>query len=84
MGSQDWPLFRLRITADADPGAIARVLQPFQNLNVLPRKVVAEIASTGLVHLSVDVTGVPEDTIRMIAARISQVPCILDAHWCRA
>jgi hypothetical protein len=84
MHSQDWSLFRLRVTAEADPAALARVLQPFQNLNVLPRKVVAELASTGVLHLIVDVTGVSEDAVRVITAKIGQAPCIMNAHWCRA
>ena len=31
----------LRVSADADPGALARVLTCFQSLNVVPRRVVA-------------------------------------------
>ena len=42
MSAQQFSLLRLRVVADADPGALGRVLEPFQNLNTLPRRVVAE------------------------------------------
>jgi hypothetical protein len=33
-----WLVSRLRLTTDADPSSLARILRPFQNLNVgLPR-----------------------------------------------
>ena len=32
-------LYRLRVTAEADLGALSRVLERFQNLNVVPRRV---------------------------------------------
>jgi hypothetical protein len=80
---QTWSLFRLRVTAEADPGALPRILQYFHNLNVLPRKVLAEIATTGNVHVEVDVTGLSEDTICLIAAKLGQAPFIVNAYWHR-
>jgi hypothetical protein len=41
------------------PGALARVLERFQNLNVLPRRVIAELATTGVFHIEVDGEGAP-------------------------
>jgi hypothetical protein len=35
-------LLRLRVLAEADSGALMRVLERFQNLGVLPRRVIAE------------------------------------------
>jgi hypothetical protein len=84
MSTQTWSFLRLRVTAEADPGALARILNHFQNLNILPRKVVAEIATTGIFHVEVDVTGLSEDTVSLIAAKIGEVPCILSARWHRA
>jgi hypothetical protein len=74
-------LLRLRVVAEPDPGALARVIERFQNLNVLPRRIVAEFGSTGAFHIQVDVLGVSEQTLTLIAAKIGQVPSVLSAHW---
>jgi hypothetical protein len=79
--SQELALLRLRVVAEADPGALARVLERFQNLNVLPRRVVAEFGSTGAFHIQVDVLGIPEALLTLIAEKIGQVPSVLNAHW---
>jgi hypothetical protein len=57
------------------------VIERFQNLNVLPRRIVAEFGSTGSFHIQVDVLGVSEQTLTLIAAKIGQVPSVLSAHW---
>jgi hypothetical protein len=54
MSCEEFSLWRLRVVADADPGALARVLERFQNLNVLPRRVIADLATTGVFHIEVD------------------------------
>lgn len=73
----------LRVSADADPGALARVLTCFQSLNVVPRRVVAEQGTTGTLHIRIDVTGLTEGHLSLIAARIGQVPCVGNAYWHR-
>jgi hypothetical protein len=80
MFSQAMSLWRLRVVADPDPGAIARVLERFQNLNVLPRRVLAEFGTNGVLHIQVDVFGFPPEELRMIAAKIAQAPCIVSAY----
>ncbi len=47
MSSPDWPVLHLRVSAEPDPGVLARVLERFQNLNVVPRRVLADWATTG-------------------------------------
>lgn len=84
MSSQDWSLLRLRVVADADPGALARVLERFQNLNVLPRRVVADWGIAGTCHIEIDIAGLSEATLDLIAAKLGQVPCMLNAYWQRA
>ncbi|HKT73868.1 MAG TPA: hypothetical protein VJQ47_13335 [Steroidobacteraceae bacterium] len=74
-------LWRLLVTAEADPGAIARVLERFQNLNVLPRRVMAECGVTGVLYIQVDVAGVAVDCLSLIAAKLGQCPSILAASW---
>ena len=84
MSSDELSLLRLRVVADADPIALVRVLERFQNLNVVPRKVTAELCMTGIYHVEVDILGIPEDTLKMIATKLGESPCIHTARWHRA
>ena len=83
MSSQSSPSLRLKVQAEADPGALARVLERFQNLNIVPWRVTAELAATGTLHVRVDIAGVREETVRLIAAKLGQVPCVLAVSWIR-
>jgi hypothetical protein len=83
MAVQEFSLWRLRVVAEADPCALARVLERFQNLNVLPRRIIAEFGSNDLLHVQVDVFGLPEAQLGMIAAKIGQFPSIVNAYWHR-
>lgn len=73
----------LRVCADSDPGALARVLTCFQSLNVVPRRVIAEHGAAGALYIRVDVTGLTEAHLSLIAARIGQAPCVGNAYWHR-
>ena len=83
MSSDQWSLLYLRVTAETDPGALARVLERFTNLNIVPRKVIAEWGATDTLHVEVQLTGVAEHTLSVIAAKLAQVPCIVSAYWHR-
>jgi len=83
MSSSDWPVLTLRVAADADPGALARVLERFQNLNVTPRRVVAEWGINATLHVQVDIAGLSEERVSLIAAKLGQVPSIVNAYWHR-
>jgi hypothetical protein len=83
MSSLEVCLLRLRVVADADPGAIARVIERFQNLNVLPRRVIAEFGIDETIHIQVDVCGMPEEQIKLVAAKIRQATSIVHAYWHR-
>jgi hypothetical protein len=76
-------LFRLRVVANADPGALARVIERFQNLNILPRRVIAEFGINETIHIQVDVCGMPEEQIKIVAAKIGQAPSVVNAYWHR-
>ena len=80
---EELSLWRLRIVADNDPGAVARVLERFQNLNVLPRRIIAECTSNDKFYIQVDVFGLPEEQLRLVAAKIRQSPSIVNAYWHR-
>ena len=83
MSSPDWPVLHLRVTAEPDPGVLARVLERFQNLNVVPRRVLADWATTGTLHIEVQVSGISETMLNLITVKLGQVPTILAAHWHR-
>ena len=83
MCSQESTLWRLRVIADADPSALARVVERFQNLNVLPRRVVAEFGSNETLHIQVDVFGLSEQQLSLIAAKIAQATSIANVYWHR-
>jgi len=83
MSSLELSVLYLQVTAEPDPGALARVLERFQNLNVLPRSVRAEWATTGVLHVEVQIAGLSEHTFNIITDKIAQVPCILNAYWHR-
>jgi len=78
-----WALLRLRVTTDGDPSALPRLLGYFQNLNVTPRSVSAEFGTAGLMHLSVDICGLPEQRMSLIADKIGAAPCVLNSFWHR-
>ncbi|MGH8290742.1 MAG: hypothetical protein ACREV7_17295 [Steroidobacteraceae bacterium] len=73
----------LRVTAEADPGASARVLAYFQNLNVVPRRVFVEFGTTGSLRIKIEVFGLSERLLSLITAKISQVPAVATAYWHR-
>ncbi len=81
MSSPASSLLRLRVVADADPGALARVLERFQNLNVVPRKVVAEYATNDKLHVQVDIVGVTAERLTLIAAKIAATPAVISSYW---
>jgi hypothetical protein len=73
----------LRVTAEADPGALPRLLANFQHLNILPRRVVAEFGVDELLHVRIDVAGVPARRLDVLAAKMGQIPTVLSAYWHR-
>jgi hypothetical protein len=83
MDSLTVSLFRLRVVADADPGAVARVIERFQNINILPRRVIAEFGTNETIHIQVDVCGIPEEQLKTMTAKIRQATSIVSAHWHR-
>lgn len=74
-------LLCLRVRAESDPGALARVVGFFQSLNVVPRRVLAEFGTDAALHIRVDVTGLTEHRLSVIAAKIGQIPSIENAYW---
>ena len=69
-------LLALRVSTDGDPSVLTRLLAHFHNLNVTPRRVVAEFGLHNELHVRVDVSGLSD-----ITAKIGQNPCVLNAYW---
>jgi len=81
--SQPYSRRRLQVVADADPGAIVRVVERFQNLNIVPRRVTAEFSSNDLLYIAVDVCGVSDEQLMLIVGKIRQAMSIVNAYWHR-
>ena len=80
---QSYSRRRLQVVADADPGALARVVERLQTLNIGPRRVTAEFASNDILHIEVDVCGLPDEQLALIAGKIRQAACVVNAYWHR-
>jgi hypothetical protein len=80
-GPNPYKLLRLHVTSDGDPSVLPRLLGLFQNLNVTPRAVLAEFGIDALMHLSIDVCGLHEARLNLIAGKIGQTPCVHNAYW---
>ena len=71
----------LRVTAEADPSALARIIAFFQNRNLIPMRVEAEFATNRILHIRIDTSDVPDEQMVLIAAKVCEVPCVLNASW---
>lgn len=78
---ESFSLLRLRVVAEADAGALMRVLERFQNLGVLPRRVIAEFTTTDSLSIQLDVAGLEEARLSLIAAKLGELPCVTQAYW---
>jgi len=76
-------LLRLRVVADADPAALTYVLGRFQNLNIVPRQVIAEFGATDRLHIAVDVLGIGDEQLTLIAHKVRESPVVQNAYWHR-
>ena len=76
-------LLCLRVATDGDPNVLTRVLGFFSNLNVTPRRVEAEYTSNNLLHIKVDISGLSEDRMTLIAAKVGQNPSVINSYWHR-
>jgi len=78
---ESFSLLRLRVVAEADAGALMRVLERFQNLGVLPRRVIAEFTTADSLSIQLDVAGLEESRLSLIAAKLGELPCVTQAYW---
>ncbi len=71
----------LRVLAQPDPAALARVLSYFQILNVVPQRVVAELDSCGAQHIRVETRGLSPHQLAVIGAKLAEHPAVEQAEW---
>ena len=81
MSANPLSLLRLKVVAEADAGALMRVLERFHNIGVLPRRVIAEFTTTDSLSIQVDIAGVEEGRMSLIAAKLGEIPCVRQAYW---
>ena len=81
MSADQVSLLRLKVIAEADAGALMRVLERFHNLGVLPRRVIAEFTTADSLSIQVDIAGIEESRMSLIAAKLAQIPCVSQAYW---
>jgi hypothetical protein len=72
---------RLRVAAEADPSVLGRLIGRLQNLNVLPRRVVAEFGAGNTLHIEVDISGASGLRLSLLAAKLREDVCVLNAYW---
>ena len=75
---------RLKIIAEADPGALARILQPFQTLNIVPLRFEAVRLGAGYLEVCVDVHAaeLAAETLALVGVKLDQLPLVLTAVIC--
>jgi len=79
--AESYSLLRLRVVAEADAGALMRVLERFQNLGILPRRVIAEFTTADSVSIQLDVAGLEESRMSLIAAKLGELPFVTQSYW---
>src|ERR1700744_6469674 len=63
------------------PLVLARLIGRLQNLNVLPRRVVAEFGPGNTLHIEVDILGASGPRLSLPAAKLREDVCVLNAYW---
>lgn len=78
---ESWSVMKLRVLAEADSSALLRTLERFQNLGIVPRRVITEFTTADTMSIQVDVCGLDESRLTLIANKLAQVPSVLRAYW---
>ncbi|MEA3133825.1 MAG: hypothetical protein QOG17_1671, partial [Gammaproteobacteria bacterium] len=50
---------------------------------VTPRRVIAESSSADKLYIEVDIVGLSECRLSLIALKVGQDPCVFNAYWHR-
>ncbi|MGH8178014.1 MAG: hypothetical protein ACREV5_17305 [Steroidobacter sp.] len=73
------PSLRLKAIAEADPGALVRILQLLQGRNLVPRAVNAECIGAQYLDIRIELDGsaLAADAAKALIAKIEQLPAVL-------
>ncbi len=81
MSSHTVSRYCLRVHAEADPSVLARVIERFQNQNIVPRRFTAELGATGSLYVQVEIVGMTDLSLTLIANKLSELPTVLHVYW---
>jgi hypothetical protein len=63
---------RFMLDADAEPGLLPRLLQPFAKRHLVPDRMWSHRAE-GIVHVEIAIEAVPDDVVQLIDGNLRQV-----------
>jgi hypothetical protein len=75
---------RLKVVAEADPGALVRVLQFFQGRNIVPRRAASLRIAREIIEIEVEVDAADctDEAFRAVVAKVDQLPIVIAAVVC--
>ena len=81
MQSDNAVVWQLRILAEADPGALVRVLQLFQARNLVPRRITAARVDIEFLEIWIDIdpADCAQEAFRLVVAKIGELPIVITA-----
>ena len=68
---------------DSDPGALARVLEPFAVAGFAPQALMLRRAAGGMAFLVAEFEGPDEPRAALLTERLRQMPCVIGARHSR-
>lgn len=75
---------RLKAVAEADPGALVRILQFFQARNVVPQRVTAQCMGAEILEMEIEIDAaqLQPDAFRIIVTKLNELPIVWAAVVC--
>jgi len=77
-------ILRLKVIAEADPGALVRALQFFQARNWVPQRVSAQRLGVELLEIAIEIDAADctWEAFNLVAAKLGELPSVLAAVAC--
>jgi hypothetical protein len=77
-------VLRLRVVAEADPGALVRTLQFFEARNLVPLRACARRLGMEFleIEIEIDQADCTQDAFRLVHAKVSELPLVVAAVVC--
>ena len=71
---------RLFLRIDSEPGALARVLEPFAVAGHAPRKLLLRTATRGTAFVVAEFEGPNDARAALFTQKLKQMPCVIGAR----